>query len=190
MLPTSERNDAMRKLITWNMLSLDGYFEGPEKANLDWFRFDDDLERYVLDAHETTDTLVFGRVTFEGMAAYWSGAEGQIADFMNSVPKVVFSRTLTSTDWNNTTIVSDNVAEEIAALKQQPGGDIFVFGSADFTSTLINLGLVDEYRFGVNPVLVGAGVPFFKGGCGTQNLKLVDLKPFNSGLVVLHYTPA
>jgi dihydrofolate reductase len=115
--------------------------------------------------------------------------EGQIAGFMNAVPKVAYPMTLTSMDWNNTAIVSDNVAEEISKLKEQPGGNIFVFGIADFTSTLINLDLVEEYRFGINPVLLAAGIPFFKGGFGTHDLKLGEAKLFNSGLVILHYTP-
>jgi dihydrofolate reductase len=179
----------MRKVILWDMLSLDGYFEGPEKGAIDWFRFDEDLEKYILETQESADTLLFGRVTYEGMAAYWPSAEGQIADFMNNVPKVVFSRTLTTTDWNNTTLIRENVPEEVAKLKQQPGGDIFVFGSADFAATLIEHGLVDEYRFGINPVLLGTGVPFFKSGAEKRNLSLVEAKPLNSGLVILHYRP-
>jgi dihydrofolate reductase len=179
----------MRNLIMWNMLSLDGYFEGPDKGNIDWFLFDEDLEKYILESHESAGTLLFGRITFEGMAAYWPSAEGQIADFMNSIPKVVFSRTLKETDWKNSTIVSENVPEVVSKLKAQPGGDIFVFGSADFSATLIEHGLVDEYRFGINPVLLGSGVPFFKGSAEKRNLKLVEAKPFTSGLVILHYKP-
>ncbi|MGD9890321.1 MAG: dihydrofolate reductase family protein [Dehalococcoidia bacterium] len=179
----------MRKLILWNMISLDGYFEGPDKGSIDWFRFDEDLEKYILETQQSADTLLFGRITYEGMAAYWPSAEGQIADFMNSVPKVVFSRTLTQTDWNNTTIVGDNVPDEVSKLKAQPGGDIFVFGSADFSATLIEHGLVDEYRFGINPVLLGSGVPFFKGSATARNLTLIESKPFKSGLVILHYKP-
>jgi dihydrofolate reductase len=171
------------------MLSLDGYFEGPDKGNIDWFRFDEDLERYILETQKSADTLLFGRITFEGMAVYWPSAEGQIADFMNSVPKVVFSRTLIESDWNNTTIVSENAPEEVTKLKAQPGGDIFVFGSADFSATLIEHGLVDEFRFGINPVLLGSGVPFFKGSSKPRNLKLIESKPFKSGLVILHYQP-
>ena len=179
----------MRKLILWDMLSLDGYFEGPGKGDIDWFRFDDELERYITELQAAADTLLFGRVTYEGMAAYWPTAEGQIADFMNSVPKVVFSRTLEKADWNNTTLVKENAPEVVAKLKQQPGGDIFVFGSADFAATLIERGLVDEFRFGINPVLLGSGVPFFKGSGETRNLTLVEAKPLSSGLVILHYTP-
>jgi dihydrofolate reductase len=172
------------------MLSLDGYFEGPDKGNIDWFRFDDELERYILESQQSADTLLFGRVTYEGMAAYWRTAEGQIADFMNSVPKVVFSRTMHQADWNNTTLIKGNAADEVLKLKQHPGGDIFVFGSANFSATLIEDDLVDEYRFGINPVLLGSGVPFFKGSREQRNLKLMKAKPLNSGLVILHYKPA
>jgi dihydrofolate reductase len=179
----------MRKLILWDMLSLDGFFEGPDKGNIDWFRFDEDLEKHILETQESADTLLFGRVTYEGMAAYWPAAEGQIAEFMNSVPKVVFSRTLTHSDWNNTTIVSENVPQTVSKLKEQPGGDIFVFGSADFSATLIEHDLVDEYRFGINPILLGSGVPFFKGSSHAHKLRLIETKPLNSGLVILHYQP-
>jgi dihydrofolate reductase len=179
----------VRKVILWDMLSLDGYFEGREKGGIDWFRFDEDLEEYILETQRSADTLLFGRVTYEGMAAYWPSAEGQIADFMNSVPKVVFSRTLERAEWNNTTLVRENAPEEVARLKQQSGGDIFVFGSADFAATLIEHDLVDEYRFGINPLLLGAGVPFFKGSGGQRNLKLLEVKPLRSGLVILHYRP-
>jgi len=185
----TRRSRAVRNVIMWDMLSLDGYFEGPEKGGLDWFRFDEDLEKYILETQESADTLLFGRVTYEGMAAYWPTAEGQIADFMNSVPKVVFSRTLEKTDWNNTRLVKERAPEEVSKLKQQPGGDIFVFGSADFAATLMEHGLVDEYRFGINPVLLGSGVPFFKGSAERRNLKLIEAKPLSSGLVILHYRP-
>jgi dihydrofolate reductase len=183
------RSSAMRKVIMWDMLSLDGYFEGPEKGGIDWFRFDEELEEYIRETQMSADTLLFGRVTYEGMAAYWPSAEGWIADFMNSVPKVVFSRTLEAADWNNTTLVKENAPEEVSKLKQRPGGDIFVFGSADFSATLIELGLVDEYHIGINPVLLGSGVHFFKGSREQRNLKLIEVKPFSSGLVILHYKP-
>jgi dihydrofolate reductase len=183
------RSSAMRKVIMWDMLSLDGYFEGPEKGGIDWFRFDEELEEYIRETQMSADTLLFGRVTYEGMAAYWPSAEGWIADFMNSVPKVVFSRTLEAADWNNTTLVKENAPEEVSKLKQRPGGDIFVFGSADFSATLTEHGLVDEYHIGINPVLLGSGVPFFKGSHQQRNLMLLEAKPFSSGLVILHYKP-
>jgi dihydrofolate reductase len=179
----------MPKVILWDMLSLDGFFEGPNKGDIDWFAWDDDLEKYVLDTQSDVGTLLFGRVTYEGMAAYWPTETGQIADFMNRVPKVVFSTTLKETGWNNSRLVRDNVREEVLRLKQHPGGDIYCFGSADFASSLIDEGLVDEYRIGVNPILLGAGVLFFKGSDTRRKLKLTDAKPLKSGLVILHYQP-
>lgn len=179
----------MRNLILWDMVSLDGFFEGPNR-DIGWFYFDDELEKYILDTQKSAGTLLFGRVTYEMMASYWPAAEGQIADFMNAVPKVVFSRSLERADWNNTTLVRGNVPEEVSKVKEQPGGDIFVFGSADLSATLMRHGLVDEYRIGINPVVLGSGTPFFKGSPDRIRLNLVQTTPLRSGLVVLHYRPA
>jgi dihydrofolate reductase len=179
----------MRKVILWNMLSLDGFFEGPNKGQIDWFLFDDELEKYILDTQMSADTLLFGRVTYEGMAAYWPSAEGQIADFMNSVPKVVFSRTLERAGWNNTRLVKENVPEEVSQLKQQPGGDIFIFGNAGLVSSLMQHALIDEYRLGINPVILGSGTPLFKGSPDKLNLKLLEARALKSGVVILHYKP-
>ena len=178
----------MRNVIAWNMLSIDGFFAGPNDE-LDWFRFDDQLEAYILETQQSAGTLLFGRVTYDFMAAYWPTAEGTIADFMNRIPKVVFSRTLERAEWNNSRLVRENIPQEIADLKAQPGGDIFVFGSAGFTATLIEHDLIDEYRIGINPVLLGNGRPFFKGGFDQRNLRLVETRPLKSGLVILHYQP-
>jgi dihydrofolate reductase len=123
------------------------------------------------------------------MAAYWPSADGPIAEFMNRAPKVVFSRTLEKTEWNNTRLVKADVSQEVAHLKQQPGGDIFVFGSANLAATLIEHGLVDEYRFEINAVVLGGGTPLFKGSPARLNLKLQEARTFQSGLVILHYTP-
>ena len=182
-------NGAMRKVILWDMLTLDSRFEGPDQ-DISWFLFDEELERYILDTQQSADTLLFGRVTYEGMASYWPTAEGVIADFMNAVPKVVFSRTLESADWNNSRLVKENVAEEVRRLKEQPGGDIFVFGSADFAATLLEEGLVDELRIGFNPVVLGSGTPFFKESPHRQQMQLLEVKPLKSGVVILHYQTA
>ena len=178
----------MRKLIMWQMISVDGYFSGP-KGELDWFVFEEDLEKYINEAHDIAGMFIYGRATYEGMASYWPTAKGPFAEFMNAVPKVVFSRTLSSASWNNTRVVESGVAEEIRKLKQQPGKDIFLVGSADLSATVMRHELVDEYRFGINPVILGKGVPFFKGGGEKVNLKLTQTRPLKSGLVVLHYEP-
>lgn len=179
----------MRKIIIWNMITLDGLFEGGSKGELDWHVYDQELEKYDIESQLSADTVLFGRVTYEGMASYWPTAEGQSAEFMNRVPKIVFSRSLKKADWNNTRLVNENVPEEILKLKQQPGGNIFVFGSADFSATLIQHDLVDEFRFGLNPIILGNGTHFFKGGHKRIDLDLLMAKTLKSGLVILHYAP-
>jgi dihydrofolate reductase len=179
----------MRKLILWDMVTLNGMFEGPDH-DISWFVFEDELENYIRETQAAADTLLFGRVTYEMMASYWSSAEGWIADFMNGVEKIVFSRTLSNADWTNTRLVKDHVPEEIAKLKDAPGREIFVFGSADLSATLIKEGLVDEYRIAINPVVLGKGVPLFKEGMKRLDLRLLETKPLKSGVVILHYAPA
>jgi dihydrofolate reductase len=171
------------------MVTVDGFFEGPNR-NIDWFVFDDELEKYILETQVNADTLLFGRVTYQLMADYWPSAEGRIADFMNAVPKVVVSKTLNKAEWNNTRLIRDNAPGKIAELKQQPGKDIFVFGSANLSSTLMQHGLIDEYRLGVNPIVLGSGTPLFNGGRSKLDLKLLETRPLKSGVVILHYQPA
>lgn len=181
----------MRKLIMWNMVTLDGYFEGAQPWDIDWHEYvwGDELERFSLDQAATADLLLFGRVTYEGMAAYWTSAEGAIADYMNRVAKVVFSNTLDEADWNNTRLVNGQAEEEVARLKQQSGENILVFGSADLSATLMEHGLIDEYRLGVVPIVLGEGNPLFKAHPEPITMQLVDARPLRSGCVILSYRP-
>jgi dihydrofolate reductase len=112
-----------------------------------------------------------------------------IADLMNSLPKIVFSKTLEKAEWNNTRVIKDNIAEEILTLKKQPGKDLAVFGSANLLSTLMQMDLVDEHRVMVNPVLLGKGNPLFKSTDGKINLRLLKTRTFHSGNVLLYYEP-
>jgi len=178
----------MRKLIMWNMVTVDGFFEGPGR-DIGWFVFDQDLEKYIHETQERADTLIFGRVTYEMMASYWPSETGRIADFMNGIEKVVFSKTMTDAGWNNARLVRDGVAEEVSALKAREGGDIFLFGSADLAATLTEHGLIDEYRLGINPVILGGGTPLFRGGTSKLMLKLLESRTLKSGVVILHYAP-
>jgi len=132
---------------------------------------------------------LFGRVTYQGMASYWSTAHGEIADFMNSVPKIVFSRTLERAEWKNTRLVKENAAKEVARLKQEPGKDLFIFGSANLSSTLMRDGLIDEYRLGLTPVILGGGNPLFKLSPERMKLTLVEARPLKAGCVILRYQP-
>jgi dihydrofolate reductase len=153
----------MSKLIMWNLISLDGFFEGAKNWDLDFHLsvWGDELESLSLEQLSSADGLLFGRVTYEGMAAYWQTATGEIADFMNRLPKVVVSRTLERANWTNTKLIGGNVVAEIQKLKQQGSGNTFVFGSANLSATLLEHALFDEYRLAIAPVLLGRGKPLF-----------------------------
>jgi len=183
----------MRKLILFNLITLDGFFEGVNKE-LDWHNVDKEFNEFANEQLLSAGTLLFGRVTYELMASYWTTVSATeddpiIAEKMNSFPKIVFSRTLKKADWNNTKLVKENIKEEVNKLKQQPGKDIFVMGSANLCSTLIQLNLIDEYRITINPILLGKGNSLFKGLHDRLNLTLVKTKIFNSGKVLLYYEP-
>ena len=177
----------MRRLIMWNLITLDGYFEGEKNWDLPWHEqvWGEELERFSLDQLESADMLVFGRVTYEGMAAYWQTATGAIAEYMNALPKVVCSRTLQTADWNNTAIVKD--AREVATLKRQGSGDMYVFGSAILSKTLMNEGLFDEYRIGIAPVIHSRGRLLFGDGLTPQGLQLREARPLSNGCTILRY---
>jgi dihydrofolate reductase len=182
----------MRQLIMWNLVTLDGYFEGPKPWDIDWHNYvwGDELENLSLEQLRSVGMLVFGRRTYEGMAGYWPSAEGEIAELMNTVPKVVFSRTLEKAVWKNTRLVKDNAAEEVAKLKQEPGKDLFIFGSAELSATLTRHGLIDEYRLAVAPLLLGGGNPLFKPSPQRLLLRLVEARPLKSGGAILRYRPS
>jgi dihydrofolate reductase len=182
----------MRKVIVWNMMTLDGYFEGPKPWEIDWHEYvwGEELERFSLDQAQEVGTLLFGRKTYEGMSGYWSTATGEVAQFMNSIPKVVFSNTLETAEWRNTRLVKGSAEEEIARLKQEPGKDLFIFGSANLTGSLTNQVLIDEYRIGLNPLVLGGGTPMFKPREERMRLKLLEARPMQSGVVLLRYARA
>lgn len=174
----------------WNIITLDGYFEGEKNWDLSFHDtiWGPELEKLGLEQLRTADYLVFGRVTYEGMAAYWKKADGEnseITRLMNSTPKLVFSKTLKEVDWNNTTLINGDPSTEIPKLKAQGNGAMYVFGSADLSKTLINDDLYDEYRIGIAPVILGKGRPLFEQGIASRNLSLISTQPLASGGVVL-----
>lgn len=175
------------------MISLDGFFEGPNRE-IDWHNVDEEFNEYAIDLLDNVDVLLFGRVTYELMANYWPTLSATtddpiVASKMNSLPKIVFSRTLEKADWNNTRLVKENIAEEVSKLKQQPGKDLAIFGSSDLALSFIKLSLIDEYRIIVNPLVLGEGKSLFKGISDKLTLKLLKTKTFNSGNVLLYYQP-
>ncbi len=181
-----------RRLLLWDVVTLDGYFEGREKWDLAFHEtaWGPELEAFSLEQAEEVRVLLFGRVTYEGMAAYWANAEGPIADFMNGVPKVVFSRTLAEADWANTRLVRSEAVDEVRRLKAIEGeGDLFVFGSADLCDSLLGAGLVDEVRLGLVPVVLGHGTPFFKPRPTPVTLEHLGTRQLGPGCTLLRYRP-
>jgi dihydrofolate reductase len=179
----------MRKLIMWNLITLDGYFEGTQNWDLNFHElvWGKELEKLSIEQLHSADFLVFGRVTYEGMAAHWTKEKGEIADLMNSIPKLVCSRTLNSADWNNTTLIKENASSEIRKLKEQGSGDMYVFGSAILSETFMNDDLFDEYRIVIAPVILGSGRPLFRQGITSKKLSLVSMQQLLTGGVVIKY---
>lgn len=179
----------MRTIFAFEMITLDGFYAGPNDE-FDWPNVDAEFFDWSLHQLDESDTIVFGRTTYQGMASYWptAPADDPTAQRMNAYPKVVVSRTLQKADWNNSRIVRS--IDDIAVLKRQPGKDIAVFGSFDLTVSLIEAGLLDEIRVIVNPIVLGAGKSLFTSTSKRIGLTLRDTRRFESGNVLLTYTPA
>lgn len=174
----------MRQLVVTEFLSLDGVMENPAWTFPYW---NDEIAAFKGEESDATDALLLGRVTYEGFAAAWPTSQDEGADYFNNVRKYVVSTTLDRADWNNSVIIRDNVAAEIQRLKQQPGGDITVHGSAILAQWLLEQGLVDRLRLLVYPVVVGGGKRLFNEVAAT--FKLVEAKPLAAGVTALIYEP-
>ena len=181
----------MSKLIMWNLMTLDGYFDGAENWALDWhlYAWGEELERMSIEQLSAADMLLFGRVTYEGMAAYWKTQQGEVAGYMNSLPKAVFSRTLERADWQNTMLLKGDVKKEVEELKRKGEKNIFVFGSGNLSSTLLELGLFDEYRICLVPVVLGSGKQLFGPKLSRLRMKLLESRALASGSMLLRYAP-
>jgi dihydrofolate reductase len=203
----------MRQLIAEEMVSLDGFYCGPN-GELDWHRADEEFEVRASQLLDAADTLLFGRVTYEGMAAYWptalpdpSGrtehdgvpfvvpskahaAHAAVAARMNAYPKIVVSRTLREPSWGPVRVWPEPSASAVRELKESPGRDILLLGSGRLLSSLSTAGLIDRYRVWVNPIVLGRGRPLFPPGGPRTPLVLEGFRRFASGLVELDYTRA
>jgi dihydrofolate reductase len=184
----------MRKVIASEFVTLDGYMVGPNE-DMSWVlnNFNEDMARYEGNLVDSMDTILLGRVTYEIMANHWpSHPEEPGADNMNSIPKIVFSRTLAKAEWgkwDNARLVKDHVAGEIAELKQLPGKNMVIYGSANLVQSFSRLGLIDEYHLLVHPLIMGGGKRLFVDMAQPLNLKLVRTEAFKNGVVVLYYEP-
>jgi dihydrofolate reductase len=186
----------MRKLIVSEFVTLDGIMEAPGgepgHPHSGWV-FDyvgPEQERYKLDEVLEGESLLLGRVTYEGFAEAWPPRSGPFAEKMNAMPKHVVSSTLKGPEWNNSTVISGDVANEVARLKEGDGGPILVAGSRTLVHALIEHDLVDEYRLMVFPVLLGSGARLFPDSPEKRALTLVDTRTFESGVQVNTYRPS
>ena len=177
----------MRKIVVSEFITLDGVIENPAWT---FPFFGEEQGKFKFDELFASDALLLGRVTYEGFAQAWPSRtdEQGFADRMNSLPKYVASTTLENPEWNNTQVIKNNIAEEVAKLKELDGLNILVYGSGKLVETLIQHDLIDEYRLMIFPVVLGSGQRFFQDGL-TKNFKLTDTQTFQSGVVVLTYTP-
>jgi dihydrofolate reductase len=184
----------MRKVILFMLTSLDGYFEGPNRE-IDWHNTDEEFQEFAIEQTSQAGVLLFGRITYELMASYWPiqqaiESDPITASLMNSLPKVVFSKTLSRVDWQNTRLVKTDFAKEIAVLKALPGKDLCILGSSDLAVSFLEAGLLDEIRILLNPIVLGAGKPLFKGMKDRLQLKLLWTRLFKNGNVLLVYQPS
>jgi dihydrofolate reductase len=186
----------MRKLVMFNQVSLDGYFSGPH-GDISWLGKgvkDAEWEAFAASNARNGGLLLFGRVTYELMASYWPtplAAEHApiVAERMNNLPKVVFSRTLRTASWSNTTLVKGDPATEVRKMKGQSGPDVAILGSGSIVAQLAQEGLIDEYQVVVYPVVLGEGRTLFRGITQKPSLRLTKTRAFGNGNVLLCYEP-
>ena len=182
----------MRKVVAAEFLSLDGVMESPDKWHFPYFN--EEMGQAVGEGFAAADAMLMGRVNYEEWAAFWPGQdpeENPVAAQMNSMKKYVVSTTLEDPlGWQNSTLIGDNVADEIANLKHGEGGDIVVSGSGALVRSLLQYGLLDELKLMIHPVVVGGGKRLFGEGGERKELELVDSKTFATGVVYLTYRPA
>ena len=183
----------MRKIVVHMAVSLDGFFEGPDR-DIGWHRVDDDLHRYFNEYLATTSAFLFGRVTFELMDEFWPTADddpevpapmGEFAGIYRRIPRIVFSRTLAPTG-PRTEVHREVDPEAIRSLQQQPGGDMTI-GGATLIDAFRQHDLIDEYRLFVNPVLLGRGRRLFDPADAPRDLRLVESRAFGNGVVLLRH---
>ena len=183
----------MRKLFSFMAVTLDGYYEGPN-GEFDWPNVDAEFNDFSISQLNDIDTLLFGRATYEGMASYWPTPvavefDPVIAERMNTIPKVVFSKSLAEATWQSSTLISEDIGTAVPKLKEEPGGTLAIFGSPTLTVSLLDAGLVDELRVMVMPILLGAGKSLFTGLGDRVHLRLGPTTVFRSGNVLLTYEP-
>jgi dihydrofolate reductase len=184
----------MRKLMVFNLMSLDGFI-ADSRGDMSWaHKQDEEWNSFVSGNASGEGVLVFGRKTYDLMASYWptpmaSKNSPVVAKRMNELQKIVFSRTIKNVTWSNTTLLKGDPADEVKRLKQQAGADLVILGSASIVAQLCDARLIDEYQIGMNPIILGGGKSMFAGAKEKLSLKLSSSRTFQNGNVFLRYQP-
>jgi dihydrofolate reductase len=186
------KGEDMRKVVAAEFVSLDGVFEAPDRWHFPYFN--DEMGQAVGEGFAASDAMLMGRVNYEEWAAYWPQQDPEknpMAAQMNGRQKYVVSTTLEEPlEWSNSTLIKENVAEEIEKLKNQPGKDIVISGSGTLVRSLLHLGVLDELKLMIHPIVVGSGKRLFEEGEGQTKLELVDSRTFSTGVLYFTYRPA
>jgi dihydrofolate reductase len=187
----------MRKVIVSMNVTLDGFMAGPH-CELDWHfkSWNEEMARATAEQLSKADTILLGGITYRGMAQYWTSnpvnllgprEDLDFADMLNRYPKVIFSKTMLTVTWNNSRLAKRDIGDEVDELKHREGKDMIIYGSGKIVAALTKLGLVDEFRMWVHPVVLGCGKPLFKKLTGNLTLRLYKTETFSSGVVILFY---
>ena len=182
----------MRRLVLINMVSLEGFYEGPGEGfqKIDWHLVDDDWNDMSVETLDNSDAILFGRITYEGFRSFWPTQDDPIAQRINAKRKYVASKTLREAGWTNASILQGSLKSSIESLKAEPGKQIIIYGSGKLAQSLTVLGLIDEYHLAIAPVALGDGSPLFEPKAPRLNLKLRSAKPQKTGVIYAIYTPA
>ena len=176
------------------MISLDGYFEGPDH-DISWHNVDREFNTvHAIPMLAQTDTIIFGRRTYELMASYWPTKQAKnddtlVAKYMNQTPKIVFSHKLNAIKWQNTKLINHHAFQQLRKLKASPGKNIILLGSNNLAVGLMSVGLIDEFRIMINPIVIGGGTSLFTGLSKPVNLRLIKTRKFKNGNILLTYSP-
>lgn len=179
------------KVILFERVTLDGFFQGPKSWDIEFFKLaaSKEFTRFCVEMERQAGGILLGRKTYQGFAGYWPSAKGPEAPLMNGLPKYVFTKSLTRADWSNSVVVHESPPAVVRRLKRRPGKDLFVWGSGEIAASLRQSGLIDEYWFQVVPVLLGKGRPVFPPSFGALPLTLEVAQPMADGGVILRYRP-
>jgi dihydrofolate reductase len=181
----------VRRVILSNAITIDGYFDEPETADIAFRHFPGGrkFKEYILNQNRSAGAILFGRKTYEAFVQFWPYQSGPEADLLNQLPKIVFSRSLKGVGWKHATLEREDAVKVVAKMRRGSGRDLLIFGSGELAMSLMRAGLIDEYRLAVIPLVLGGGTPMFPPGPKAFPMLLLEARPLDGGYVLLRYRP-